>query len=304
MTAETSALSNLLTQEELDALLNTEHKNLSQLIQTTSAQNQYPKLKENVESLSRFFVTTLQKQTQAQNVAIALQKLTVMSLGSYLDTITPSCAIGIYSMEQVRQSCLIAMDSTLCYTLIDMRLGGRRGTSALQVANRTFTQIEKNILSAFLNAVTQNMQDAFGESFAFENLNTTPQTALIASPACEVTVAQLQVNLDNRKGCIDIVIPAHIVLDTEQTSTTEQEARDETLAKALLNVPVTLKAVLDKKQIPFSKILKWKKGDILDLTYFDDEPLDIMCGNTTICKGALKVDKKLFFITVDKKEAE
>ena len=303
MNTETSTLSNLLTQEEIDTLLTPaedERTALPLLLQQKKDQELFPEFKQKIDSLARYFVPTIQELTQSQNVSVSLYQFSVNTLGAYLDAQNASSAIGIYSIEQIRQSCLIALDYNLAYTLIDMSMGGRRGNAALQMTGRTYTQIEKNILCSFLQNAATPLQDIWDEKVVFENLNTTPSTALIASPACEVIVAQFQTTIDHHKAFFDVVIPVHVVTQLQPTEEKQEDADNDLLAQALLTVPVTLKAVLDKKQVPFSKILKWKKGDLLDLSYFDDSPLDIMCANKTFCRGSLHVDKKMFFVTVKK----
>ena len=111
--------------------------------------------------------------------------------------------------------------------------------------------------------------------------------------------------IDKRKGFLDVVIPSHIIEQIQPTPPTIEETfNNDDMAEALLNVPLTLNAVLDKKTIPFRQILKWKKGTLLDLSYFDKKPLEMMCKNKVICKATLTVDKKMFFATVQDKKGE
>lgn len=301
MTTEASALSDLLTQEEIDVLLTNDKKDLSRLVKMKTENSLSSQIQKSIDSFSHFLVPKLQKLTQADNVVISLHSTSVFHLGTYLDTQNNASVIGIYSFKQIRQSFLISLDCCFAYTLIDMCLGGRRGTAALQTTNRPYTQIEKNIIHTFFTTIEQNLSDSFEQSVNFENLNTTPQTALIASPACDVTIVRFQVTIDKRTSFFDLIVPQHIISQINQQET-PSDSSDDAIAQALLNVPITLKAVLDKKQIPFSQILKWKKGDSLNLSYFDAAPLELMCSNTLICKASLHVDKKMFYITVERKK--
>ena len=302
MSVNTSVLSDLLTQEELDALLKTEDKKLPDLIKVAQQQKKFPLFEKNIDSFSRFLIQTIQKLTQADNLTSEIKEISFNHLGNYLDSLDSSSVLGLYSIESLRQTCLVSLDSDISYTLIDMCLGGRRGTAALPMNPRNYTQIEKNILSTFFDNIVPDLNNSLSESFTFENLNTTPKTALIASPACDVAIARMQITIDNRSGSLDFVIPTHIIVQKQQEEMPEETNESDDMADALLNVPVVLKAVLDKKKIPFSEVLKWKKGDLLPLSYFDEKPIEMMCANQTLLRGSLHVNKKMFFVNVDKKK--
>ena len=304
MSVNTSTLSDLLTQEEIDTLLKGDDKKLQELVKVADSHKKFPVFEKNIDSFSRFLALSIQKLTQANNITAEVKEVSSCPLGNYLDKLDSSSVLGLYSIEKLRQSCLIALDSDISYTLIDMCLGGRRGTAALPMTPRSYTQIEKNILSTFFGNIVPDLNSALQEDFYFENLNTTPKTALIASPACDIVVAHIQVNIDNRIGTLDFALPMHITMQIQERETPEDElSQNNDIASALLNVPLTLKAVLDKKQVPFSEVLKWKKGHLLKLSYFDEKPIEMMCANKTLFKGDLHVNKKMFFINVtDKKD--
>ncbi|MGN1091904.1 MAG: flagellar motor switch protein FliM [Alphaproteobacteria bacterium] len=300
MSENNSALHDLLTQEEIDALLKVDNKKLSDLIKVSSDRKKCPTFEKNINLFARLLITTIQNLTQTDDISIEFKDITFSLLGNYLDSLDSSSVLGLYSLSNLRQTCLIALNSDISYTLIDMCLGGRRGTAALPVMTRPYTQIEKNILSTFFTNIAPNLNDALKENFIFENLNTTPKTALIASPACEIVIAHIKITVENRTGLLEFVIPSHLIQQMYEEQEVQNTPPD--MANALLNVPVELKAVLDKTQIPFSNVLKWKKGDLLPLSYFDEEPIEMMCANQTLFKGSLHVNKKMFFISIDKKK--
>ncbi len=306
MMSDTSALSDLLTQEEIDALLNVNDTlpkaDLSKLLKTGTQEKKFPVLEKSIDAFGRLLIPSIQKITQAEDISVSLQSFICGQLGAYLDTLSAPCILGTYRVQEWRQSCLVCLDTGLGYSLIDMSLGGRRGTAALQMTNRAYTRIEQNIIRSFLSRLQKDFKNAFDENFIFENLDTNPKTALIASPACDVIIARLMIGINKRKGTLDIVVPAHLVSQISQKENWQEDnARyGEQIAQALYRVPLTLKAVLDKKQIPFREVLKWKKGDLLNLSYFDEKPLEMMCENQTLLKGALKVHKKSLLVEIEK----
>ena len=306
MTSETTALSNILTQEEIDALLaddNLEKKRPAhELVKNALPTKKYPELEKNMDAFSRALMMTLYKLTQSENIQIDIQSFIFGQLGAYLDTLPTPSMLGFYQVKEWKQSILTALDINLSYCLLDTTLGGRRGTSAMSVDGRPYTAIEKNILRNILKNFTDDFTKAFEKTFSFENMDTNPKTALIASPACEIIITRMEVVLDKRKGILDVILPAHLLACMENHQNDLNDDFSENLALAVSKVPLELKAVLDKKEIPFKEILKWKTGDILPLSYFEEKPIELSCQNQTLFKGSLHVHKKIISIQIDKKE--
>ena len=135
-------------------------------------------------------------------------------------------------------------------------------------------------------------------------MDTNPKTALIASPACQIIISRLEILLDKRKGILDVVLPAHLLETIKEEEDLPTDNFCEDLALAVSKVPLELKAILDKKEIPFKDVLKWKAGDTLPLTYFEDKALELSCQNQTLFKASLQVRKKIISVQIEKKVFE
>ncbi len=304
---ESSSLSNILSQEEIDALLNSEDESVKssplQLLKTAQAPKKYPELEKSMDAFSRSMMTSLHQMTQSENIRVDIQSFIYGQLGAYLDTLPNPTMMGFYQAQQWRQSILLSMDFNLTYCLLDMTLGGRRGTSAMSLEARSYTPIEKGIIQKILKTFSCDFDKAFNQNFVFENMDTNPKTALIASPACDIIITRLEVVLDKRKGIMDIILPTHLLHQMAPVAQNLEQANDftENLAQAISRAPLELKAVLDKKEIPFKTVLKWKVGDMLPLSYFEDKPLELSCQNQTLFKGNLHVHKKMISVKIQKK---
>ena len=77
MQSEASSLSNILTQEEIDALLNpqetVEKTNPLQLLKTTTPPKKYPALEKYMENFCRSIMTSLHQLTQMENIRTNIQ---------------------------------------------------------------------------------------------------------------------------------------------------------------------------------------------------------------------------------------
>ncbi|MBE6450028.1 MAG: hypothetical protein E7013_05025 [Alphaproteobacteria bacterium] len=309
MQLDTSALSNILTQEEIDALLLPEEQktetNPLNLLKNAQPAKKYPELEKKIDAFGRALIGTLHHLTQIENISVQTQSFIFGQLGAYLDTLPNPSMLGFYQVSDWRQSVLTVLDFNLAYCLLDATLGGRRGTSAMSLDSRNYTPIEKNILKNILISFSEDFSKSFEQKFKFETMDVNPKTALIASPACEIVICRLEVCLEKRKGILDFVLPLHLLsyIDSSDNVSVIDEYT-ENLATALCKVPLQLKAVLDKKEIPFKDILKWKVGDLLPLTYFEDKPLELSCQNQCVFKGALEVNKKNISVKIEKKMFE
>jgi flagellar motor switch protein FliM len=306
MLSDTSALSNILTQEEIDALLEpqaNERKTFPQdLLKNAPPARKYPKLEEHLDALCRSLISTLRTTTQSENIRIDVQSFIFGQLGAYLDTLPTPSMLGFYQVNEWKQSILTTFDFNLSYCLLDIILGGRRGPSAMSVDGRAYTSIEKNILRGVFKQFSDDFSKIFETSFCFENMDTNPKTALIASPACDIIIARLEVTLDKRKGLMDIIFPSHLLPHIQKQENDEKfSAFSEDLALAVLKVPLELKAVLDKKEIPFKEVLQWKVGDKLPLSYFEDKPIELFSQNKMLFKGSLQVKKKTISVQIEKR---
>ena len=304
---ETSSLSNILTQEEIDALLTpqeetVEKTNPLQLLKTAAPPKRYPTLEKYMDAFCRSIMTSLHQLTQTENIHTSIQSFVFGQLGAYLDTLSSPSMLGFYKIQEWKQSALVSLDFNLTYCLLDMTLGGRRGTSAMSLEGRAYTPIEKNIIQTILKALTSDFDKSFEKTFTFENMETNPKTALIASPACDVVITRIETSLDKRRGILDFILPAHLLnqMDDLENPVSIQNDYTEKLTLALERVPVELNAVLDKKEIPFSSVLKWKVGDTLPLSYFEDKPLELSCQNQLLFKGSLHVNKKNISVQIER----
>lgn len=303
MIDKSSSLNNILTQEEIDALLNPEegepqHTNAVNLLKNNTHARPLPEFEKEVDSFARHFVGSLRRLTESENIAVRVSSFISGQLGSYLDTLSKPTLLGFIHLPEWNQEGLLSIDTNLAYSLIDMCLGGRRGTSAMQLDGRLYTRIEQDIIKKCFVAMCRDLTRAFESDFFFENLDTNPQTAIIAPPACEMMIVRFEVHLDKRGGSFDFVLPAYLIskMKEENGSFLQEEKREppynSLLKENIEKVPLELQAVLDEKTLSFSDIIQWKKGTLLPLSYFENKPVLIKCQETALFKGEIQANGK------------
>ena len=189
------SLQNILSQEEIDALLSpaeTTPDSLDALLKPKDEikSESHPAFERRLDVFARTFITTLRRLTEGQDISVTLRTFIAGQLGTYLDTVQTPALLGFFIDKEKEIPGLVSIDPTLAYTLIDMALGGRRGTAAMQFEDRRYTQIERTILEKFMKALVQNLEAAFHSRFSYEGIDTNPQTALIDAASSDMRIAR------------------------------------------------------------------------------------------------------------------
>jgi flagellar motor switch protein FliM len=105
----------------------------------------------------------------------------------------------------------MTIDSALIYSIVDVLLGGRRGTAAMRIEGRPYTTIERNLVERMIHVILADLSAAFDPispvTFRFERLETNPRFATIARQANATIIVTLRVDMEDRGGRIELMIP-------------------------------------------------------------------------------------------------
>jgi flagellar motor switch protein FliM len=138
----------VLNQQEIDSLLGVDgdEEPLTTGIQAMvdSAMVSYerlPMLEIVFDRLIRMMSTSLRNLT-SDNVEVSLDSITSIRFGDYLETIPMPAMLSVFKAEEWDNYGLMIVDSALIYSIVDVLLGGRRGTAAMRIEGRPYTTIE------------------------------------------------------------------------------------------------------------------------------------------------------------------
>ncbi len=112
------------------------------------------------DRLVRLMSTSLRNLT-SDNVEISLDHISSVRFGDYLNSIPLPAMLSIFKAEEWDDHGLLVVDSSLIYSIVDVLLGGRRGTSAMRVEGRPYTTIETSLIERMVNVVLSDMSSAF-----------------------------------------------------------------------------------------------------------------------------------------------
>ena len=314
--------SKVLNQDEIDSLLGygsyTEEtytqKNGVQAILNSNmvSYERLPMLEIVFDRLIRLMATSLRNFTQ-DNVEVSLDSIESMRFGEYIDSLTLPTLLNVFKADEWDNYGIMSLDSSLIYSMVDVLLGGRRGTAAMRIEGRPYTTIELNLVKEIIQLILSDLSTAFDPitsvSFAFDRLETNPRFATISRLSNAVIVAHLRIDMEDRGGKIDLMIPYATLEPVRelllQMFMGERFGRDTIWENHLMNqlwdTEIEIKAVLKEKDVRLADISSWEKGSFLPLEITAEEPVDIVCGDVNLLKGSMGRKAEHIVIRIDGK---
>jgi flagellar motor switch protein FliM len=222
--------------------------------------------------------------------------------------------ISIFKAVEWDNFGLVTVDSPMIYSIVDVLLGGRRGTVPMRIegrplhhdrgaAHRAADTPHPRRSGPGLRAITT-------VHFRFERTETNPRFAAIARPGNACVVFKLRIDLEDRGGAIEFLIP-HATLEPArdlllQMFMGEKFGRDSIwenhLAREIWLTDVDLEAVLEERTVSLGEVLSLQVGSVLRLNARPDSPVRLRCGEVPMLVGrvgrvgdriVVKVDERI-----------
>jgi flagellar motor switch protein FliM len=308
-----------LGQDEIDSLLglgggdDTEDSGVLALVNSAAISYERPPLLEVAfDRLVRVLTTSLRNFT-GENIELALEETRSIRFGDYLESLPLPAMISVFKAVEWDNYGLITVDSSLIYSIVDVLLGGRRGSSPVSIDGRSFTSVELVLIQRLVQLILVEMANAFEPlskvEFRHERLETSPRFAAIARPTNAAVIFTIRVDMDDRGGTVTVLIPYATLEPVRdlllQMFMGEKFGRDpiwEThLAKEILVTETELEAVLDEQMISLGEVLNFKVGTTVQLQARPGDPVVLRCGQVPLMTGRLGRFGEAIAVQVDQK---
>jgi len=250
------------------------------------------------DRMVRLLSTTLRNFT-SDNVEVSIEGISSLRFGDYLNAVPQPSMLAVFAVPEWDNHGLLVVDGPLIYSIVDVLLGGRRGTAAMRMEGRAFTTIERTLVERLVQVVLADLTDAFlpicPAQFRFERLEVNPRFTAISRPSNAAIVVKLRVEMEDRGGSLEMLLP-HATLEPVrdlllQQFMGEKFGRDriwEThLTERLRDTEVTLDIVLAEQVLPLATLLALKVGDQVDLGIGPGAPVHLRCGETALFEAQL-----------------
>ena len=288
----------ILNQDEIDSLLgfdisgddSAEQNGIRAIINSALVSyERLPMLEIVFDRLVRYMTTSLRNFT-SDNVEVSLDSISSIRFGDYLNSIPLPAILTVFKAEQLENYGLLTVDSNLIYSIVDVLLGGRRGTAAMRIEGRPYTTIERVLVQRMVEVVLGDAKLAFEPltpvNFTLDRLETNPRFAAIARPANAAILVKLRIDMEDRGGRIELLLPYATLEPIRkmllQQFMGEKFGRDNIweghLATELWTTQMDIRAVLDEQQLPLQTVLNLKVGDTLMLNATPDKPVELRAG--------------------------
>lgn len=297
----------VLNQDEIDSLLGfdlgdddgSERSGIRAIINSALVSyERLPMLEIVFDRLVRLMTTSLRNFT-SDNVEVSLDNISSIRFGDYLNSIPLPAILAVFRAEELDNYGLLTVDSNLIYSIVDVLLGGRRGTAALRIEGRPYTTIERvlvqRMVEVVLNDARQALEPLTPVHFNLDRLETNPRFAAIARPANAAILIKLRIDMEDRGGRIELLLPYATLEPIRkmllQQFMGEKFGRDNIweghLATEIWTTETEVRAVLDEQQMPLSSVLNLKVGDTMMLNATPDSEVSIRAGSIPLTTGRM-----------------
>jgi flagellar motor switch protein FliM len=304
---EDAAQGNILNQNEIDSLLGfsesegqgKESSGIRAIIDSALVSyERLPMLEVVFDRLVRMMSTSLRNFT-SDNVEVSIDNITSIRFGDYLNSIPLPAMLSVFKAEEWDNYGLLTIDSALIYSIVDVLLGGRRGTAAMRIEGRPYTTIERNLVERLVTVVLSDLSGAFDPlspvTFRFDRLETNPRFATIGRPANAAVLARLRVDMEDRGGRLEVLLPYATLEPVReillQGFLGEKFGRDSIweahLAGELWHTNVHIQAILDTVEMPLRQVLDWSVGTRIPLNATVESDVRLVCGDLQMFIGKM-----------------
>ncbi len=230
---------------------------------------------------------------------MSLDNITSVRFGDYLNSIPLPAMLAVFRAEEWDNYGLMTIDSSLIYSIVDVLLGGRRGTAAMRIEGRPYTTIEQTLVERMISVILKDMCGAFEPlspvNFTFDRLETNPRFATIARPPNAAVLIKLRVDVEDRGGRVEVLFPYATVEPVRelllQRFMGEKFGRDsiwEThLATELWQTDIELNAVMDETTMSLKDVMNLEVGQTIMFNKTPRDEVVVKCGDVPMISGAI-----------------
>jgi len=248
------------------------------------------------DRLVRIMSTSLRNFT-SDNVEVGIDNILSLRFGDYLNSIPLPAMLAVFKAEEWDNYGLMVVDSAMIYSIVDVLLGGRRGTAAMRIEGRPYTTIERTLVERLIQVVLADLSASFDPlcpvTFRFERLEVNPRFATINRLSNAAVLARLRIDMEDRGGRLELLLPYATLEPVRelllQQFMGEKFGRDsiwEThLAEELWNTDVELEAVLDEQIMRLADVMALTPGTRILLNTGPGALVQLRCGTVPLFEG-------------------
>ncbi len=313
----------VLNQAEIDSLLGFDdgpagaenHSGIQKIISSgLVSYERLPMLEIVFDRLVRIMSTSLRNFT-SDNVEVGIDNILSLRFGDYLNSIPLPAMLAVFKADEWDNYGLMVVDSAMIYSIVDVLLGGRRGTAAMRIEGRPYTTIERTLVERLIQVVLADLSASFNPlcpiNFHFERLEVNPRFATISRLSNAAILARLRIDMEDRGGRLELLLPYATLEPVRelllQQFMGEKFGRDsiwEThLAEELWHTEIDLSVVLDEQVMSLAEVIDLRPGSRIVLGCAPGAPVQVRCGATPLFEGRVGRHKNRVAVRIEREIA-
>lgn len=284
-------MSDLLSQDEIDALLHGVDEVDEEEVSEPSASEEaiefdfssqdrivrgrMPTLEIVNERFARHMRVSLFNMMR-RSAEVSINGIQMIKFGEYIHTLFVPTSLNMVRFRPLKGTGLITMEARLVFILVDNFFGGD-GRYHAKIEGREFTPTERRIIQMLLKLIFEDYKEAWAPvmdvSFEYLDSEVNPAMANIVSPTEVVVISSFHIELDGGGGDFHVALPYSMLepirelLDAGVQS--DKEDTDLRWSKALrdemMDVKVGMHATLLDVDVPLSRVMDFKNGDVIPI---------------------------------------
>jgi len=209
-----------------------------------------------------------------RSVEVSTNNLQLMKYAEYMQALSTPCSLNLIKCKPLRGTAMLVFDPKLVYILVDNFFGGN-GRFQSGIEGREFTPAEERIIERMrtlaLSCLKEAWQPVMKLDLEFHASEYNPQFANIASPSDIVVIAMCHIEMDGGGGELHLAIPYSMLEPIrELLDAGVQSDRDDTdqrwlhsLSENIKRAPVEMLVTLLESQITVRELMDLNAGDII-----------------------------------------
>jgi flagellar motor switch protein FliM len=284
------AMNDLLSQEEIDALLHgvsnghmeaaTDeplHDGVARSYDFTSQdrliRGRLPGLEMINERFARHLRSSLFEMLR-RPADVSAGAVQMVTFTEYVQGLYAPTSLNLVRVKPLRGTALFVLDPRLVFSIVDSFFGGD-GRLKTKIAEREFTPIETRVIQIALQRVFKGLKEAWAPvlSLEFEHLHSevNPHLAEVVSPTEVVVASSFRIEFDGGGGDLHVTMP-HFMIEPirgllEGATQGERSEVDQrwqvALTERMKEASVDLDGTLVETELTLRDVMRLKPGDVI-----------------------------------------
>ncbi len=241
------------------------------------------------DTFARLIITYLSAQLRSM-VKVNVVSVDQLTYEEFIRSVNNPTIMGIFDMDSLDGNCVLEMNLTVAFSIID-RLFGGSGTTFDKV--RALTEIEETVIKKIMSRLLQHMREAWMQVHEINPkltmMESNPQFAQVVGPNEMVILISFEIKIRDVEGMMNLCIPG-IVLEPIANKLSASvwyanikkklsEKQLEAVKGKLLNSFLPISVELGKTVVTLRDLLEVKKGDFIKLDSKVNSHLKIRVGD-------------------------